>query len=400
MLAAAHDAPQARKMYNRVRAGIENSRALSGRIKTTQWAGITAGPIEFTTVTGQPGSARGSTAGAIAWDEMLTQKDWEMWAALGPTQSAQRSPIMLLTSTAGHSTSVVLRSFYDRLVRQATGAETPDPRFYGAWWATDDDNVGYSADGERRDLTKADWDQLVKSNPALGDGRLTREAIITDHSILPQDEWRRERLNHFVDAVADSAIPPGAWALNRLAAGSARPLDGLAGPYALGVDIQPGWERATITVAGIRDDGRVGVEIYRDLRRTADEPVTAARIINDLHEFPDMDNVLAIAYDGVSGAASAFGRDAEETGLPYDALKPAAMVAACMDIIEMILAGSLAVDDPLIDAQIALVAKRPVGQDGAFRFARNASGGPIDAVIAMTLAAHAVTYLAGGPLIG
>ena len=57
------------------------------------WAGITAGPIEFDTVTGQPGSARGSTAGAIAWDEMLTQRDWDMWSALGPPspRSAARS---------------------------------------------------------------------------------------------------------------------------------------------------------------------------------------------------------------------------------------------------------------------------------------------------------------------
>jgi hypothetical protein len=396
MLAAAHDAKQARKMYNRVRADIEGSTELLARIKTTQWAGITAGPIEFDTVTGQPGSARGSTAGAIAWDEMLTQRDWDMWEALGPTQSAQRSPIMLLTSTAGHADSVVLRAFYDRLRRMASGDEKPDPKFYGAWWESDHLEVGYDANGERRPLTPADWVQIRKANPGLGDGRLTRDAIILDHSILPRESWFRERLNHFIDIVADGAFPTGAWATNRIH----NPLAGLTGPYALGVDVQPGWERATITVAGNREDGKVGVEVYRDMRRTEGEPVTGDRIVAAIEAFPDIDDVVVIAYDQVSGGAPRFLRHHEETGFPWDPLKPAAMVAACMDVTEMILAGNLAVDDPLIDAQIAFVAKRPVGQDGAFRFSRQASTGPIDAVMSMTLAAHAIAYLAGGPLIG
>ncbi len=76
------------------------------------------------------------------------------------------------------------------------------------------------------------------------------------------------------------------------------------------------------------------------------------------------------------------------------------MVSACLDITERILAGELAVDDPLLDAQMALVAKRPVGQDGAFRFSRQASGGPIDAVMAMTLAVHAIAAIGSGALIG
>ena len=63
----------------------------------------------------------------------------------------------------------------------------------------------------------------------------------------------------------------------------------------------------------------------------------------------------------------------------------------------MIMAGRLAVDDPLIDAQVAGAARRPVGQDGAFRFARNASLGPIDAVMAMAFAAHSAAYSAAEP---
>jgi len=380
MLAAAHDAPQARIMYKRVLSDIEGNAALRARSRTSEWRGIKAGRIEFDTVTGQPGSARGKSAGLIAWDEMLTQRDWDMWEALGPTQSAQQNPIMLLTSTAGHADSVVLRAFYDRLRRQAAGAEAADPTFYGAWWESEDDSAGL------------DWDQVIQANPSLGN-RLTKQAILTDYSILPPDGWRRERLNHFVDTVADAAISPAAWGAIR----SPSPLAGVDGPFALGVDIQPGWERATIAVAAQRADGRIGAEIYKDLRREEGDPITAGRLIDAVHSFPEP--IVAVAYDQVIGAASAFERDGQEHWTPWDPLKPGAVMAACMDVNEMILSGRLAVDDPLVDAQVPHVARRNIGQDGGFAFNRLASTGPIDAFMAVTFAAHAIAYGAGLPKI-
>ena len=396
LLAAAHDAKQARIIYRgvyddlmaipRLTQGTRRENHETGHtppiIKATLQQGIWAPGLMLDTVTSEPGSARGLSAGAIAWDEMLTQRDHKMFDALRPTQSAQRSPLMLLTSTAGYEDSVVLRQFYDRLRRQASGDEEPDPAFYGAWWESEDEDAGL------------DWRQIGMANPALGDGRLTKAAIISEFkNPSSPDGWKRERLNHFVDVVASGAFHPGVWAACR----TPRPLDGLGGPYALGVDVQPGWERATIAAAGIRPDGRVGVEVYRDIRGDPGEPVTAARLIAEIEKFPDP--VVVIAYDQVSGAAASFQRHADETGLPWDALKPAAMVAACMDADEMIRAGRLAVDDPLLDAQIPLAARRPVGQDGAFRFSRAASLGPIDAVMAMTLAAHAIAYTGPQPKI-
>ena len=374
LLAAAHDAKQARIIYKGVYGDLRAIDRLKDTARLTEHFGITVGGLTLDTVTGQPGSSRGLSAGAIAWDEMLTQRDWEMWEALSPTQSAQRSPIMLLTSTAGMADSVILRSFYDRLIRLASGDEKPDPTFYGAWWQSEDPDAGL------------DWGQIKQANPALGDGRLTKQAIATEYAILPPDSWRRERLNHFVDVTAVGAFNPGVWAACRVV----EPLSGLSGPYALGVDVHPGWERATICVAGIREDARVGVEVYRDIRGSEHSPVTVERIIAEVEAFPDP--VKVIAYDQMSGAASGFARHGKETGYPWDELKPAAIWAACMDVDEMILSRRLAVDDPLLDAQIPLAARRPVGQDGAFRFSRRASLGPIDGVMAMTFAAHAIAY--------
>jgi hypothetical protein len=382
---AAHDAKQARIIYKAVYQDLARIPRLTkpgvpdmhnkrepATVRLSRQIGIETDSLFFDTLTSEPGSARGLSIGALAFDEILTQRDHGMMEAVGPTQSVQVSPIALLTSTAGFADSVVLRDLYDSMRRQAAGDEASDHTFYGAWWESEDPDAGL------------DWSQIRQANPSP---RLPREAIVSEYRRLPSDSWRRERLNHFVDAKAAGAFNPGVWAACRVSG----PLDGLAGPYALGIDVQPGWERATICVAGLRPDGRVGVEVYRDLRATEREPITVERILQEVDAFPDP--VKVIAYEEASGLAPTFARHAlESSSDAWDPLKPSAVVSACMDVDEMILSRRLAVDDPLLDAQIPLVAQRPVGQDGAFRFSRRASLGPIDAVMAMTFAAHAIAY--------
>jgi hypothetical protein len=383
LLAAAHDAKQARIIYRGVLRDMQSVPHLKKDSRLTEYYGIERGHLQLDTATSDPGSVRGISAGAIAWDEMLTQRDWDMWEALAPTQSAQRSPIMILTSTAGHADSVILRTFYDRLKRIAAGDEKPDPSFYGAWWESEDPEAGL------------DWPQIAQANPALGDGRLTRAAIRSEYAILPPASWRRERLNHFVDESVPGAFNPGVWSACR----TPRPLSTSDGPYVLAVDIQPGWERATLAVAGVRQDDRIGCEVYRDVRATDKEPISAAQLISLVENFPDIDKVSSIVYDSVSGAAAAFERHAQDSGLPWEEQKPHQVVAACMDVTEMILSARLAVDDPLLDAQIPMTARRPVGQEGGFRFSRHVSPGPIDAVMAMTLAVHGIASAAPMPKI-
>ena len=377
LLAGAHDAKQARIIYRAVMADL--AALPKGRgYRLTQYFGIEAGSLLFDTVTSQPGSARGLSAGAIAWDEVLTQKDWDMWEALSPTQSAQVSPIMLLTSTAGYVDSVVLRAFYDRLVRIASGDEAPDASLYGVWWQSHDPAAGL------------DWKAIAQANPALADGRLSRAAIQTEHGILPPASWQRERLNHWVDIEVPGAFNPGVWAACRMPA----PLTGADGPFVLGVDIEPGWESAAISVAGLRPDGRVGVEVWKYL----DGGVTAEALIALVDSFPDP--VRAVVYDSVSGAAAAFSRHAVEVwGVDWQALKPSEMVAASMDVTELIQSGRLAHDDPRLDAEMPRVGRRPVGSEGGFRFSRQASSGPIPAFMSMTLAAHGMASAPAYPKI-
>ena len=378
VLTAAHDVPQARIIYEAVYGDmlgipelVEGTRGdrLLRSVKLTDQRGIRVGGLHFNTVTSQPGSVRGKSAGLIAWDEVLTQRDHSMWQALAPAQSAQRSPLMILTSTAGGPESVLLRRFYDQLVRQSTGDAKPDPTFYGAWWQSEDPEAGL------------DWEQIAQANPAIHDGRLSRDFIEGEHN-GPPEIWRQERLNHWIDTIAASAFGPGQWA----AARRPDPLADATGPYVLGVSVGPDWLRATVGVASLRVDGSLGVGVLHDLRAQAGHPLTADDVIQAVHSFEGYP--AAVLYEGGAAGAPAFKRDAEQTGYPWEELTPAKVAAACGDVAELVQAGLLAVDDPLIDAQVATMGRRPVGMEGAFRFARNVSTGPIDAALAMTWAAH------------
>jgi hypothetical protein len=70
-----------------------------------------------------------------------------------------------------------------------------------------------------------------------------------------------------------------------------------------------------------------------------------------------------------------------------------------MDVAEMIASGRLAVDDPLLDAQVPNVSKRSVGNEGAYRYSRAKSEGDIDAFVSMMLAAHTIAYTLRKPQI-
>jgi hypothetical protein len=124
------------------------------------------------------------------------------------------------------------------------------------------------------------------------------------------------------------------------------------------------------------------------------ENVTADRIIEEVHAFGALDQTVAIVYDAASAGSQAFARAGVEVGWPWRALKPNEVVAASMDVTEMILSGRLAHDSRLLDAQVGHTGRRDVGQDGAFRFSRSHSLGPIDAFMSMTLAAHNIAQYA------
>jgi hypothetical protein len=143
----------------------------------------------------------------------------------------------------------------------------------------------------------------------------------------------------------------------------------------------------------------VAVEVLHDFRGSEDHPVEADQVTAAIAAFALDHPLQVIAYDASGALAPSAARHALATGLPYDPLKPGAVVAACMDLDELIGSVRLAHNDPLLDYQLPLAAKRPVGTDGAWRWGIRASAGDVDAIVAMTYAAHAITYVPPVPMV-
>jgi hypothetical protein len=376
MLAAAHDAKQARVLYEGVYNDMTSSAALRQSVKATRYFRIrAANGLDLDTVTSQPGSARGKSAGALLWDEMLTQEDFRMVEVLLPAQSAQRSPIAFMTSTAGFARSVVLRAYYDRLVRIATGDLPPADDFYAAWWQADDDDAGL------------DWEQLRKANPSLDGGRLSRAAIRAEYEILPRASWVRERLNRWADERADAPFSEGAWGKCRID----EPLKDVPGPFVLVVDCTADLSEATIAVAARRSDGRIGTEIHRHLTRD----VTGSEVVNLVDSFAERFPVQHIAYLATSTLAPSLARAEALSGLPYLSVNGPTMQKACADLAEAVASERIAHGDPLLDAEMSGASRRMIGTEGAWRWSTTASQTPITTVIATTLA---VSLAAGIPV--
>jgi hypothetical protein len=383
ILLAAHDAKQARIPYDYIRRDVMayadintwgHSARRQGvqRARATQYTGIELNGVRVDVATSQPGSARGISPGLVCFDEVLTQTSFETYEVLSPAQVAIRNSQMLMTSTAGFADSVVLRAMYDRLYRQATGAEQHDPSFLGLWWRADHD-----------DVTPQEWDQIVKANPAFEGRGLSRKMIENEYLILPRGSWIRERLNRWHDERVDAPFSIAAWGACRVP----QPLrpEVVTGRYVIAVDVTASWGEGTIAVAAVRQDGKVGVEIHRHLlARTI--PLQASDFtmeIASLVKRIGRGNVESIVYSASSALAPAFERHAIEAMLPYNSIPATRVLMACGDFAEAVTSQRVAHDDPFLDSQIASAQRKFVGSDGSWRW--TISGTPITGVIAATL---------------
>lgn len=103
-----------------------------------------------------------------------------------------------------------------------------------------------------------DRDLWLRVNPAVASGRVSLQAIVDDRAVLPVDAFRAERLSMWVPRGAAEAtlFDPEAW--EALHDPESTPVADLA----IGVDVGPSRDAATVCVAGRRADGLIHVEWY------------------------------------------------------------------------------------------------------------------------------------------
>ena len=384
ILLAAHDARQARIPYEFIRQDVEAYADVSGwghtarqkgksRARATLYTGIELNGVKVDVASRQAGSARGISPGLIAFDEVLTQTDFSMYEVLTPAQSAIRNSLILMTSTAGFSDSVVLRKAHDRLYRQSTGAEQHDPTFCGLWWRADSDEIG------------VDYEQLQKANPGLGDGRLSMQMIENEYVMLPHGSWVRERLNRWHDERVDAPFSLAAWGACR----QTEPLHPRAlsdnPQYTIAVDVTSSWSEGSIIVACQRNDDRVGVEVHRYLHARPDLPLTAEDFAQEVITLATkLNRVEHVVYTAQSPLAPAMERIAVSHSLPCESVTITRNMIACHDFAESVIAKRIAHDDSHLDSQIAGAQRRFIGNDGSWRWA--ISTVPCTSVVGATLA--------------
>lgn len=391
VLLAAHDAKQARIVYDYVRRDTEvyatihhwgHSARQTGkeRARATQYGGIELNGIMVDVASRQAGSTRGRSIGLGCFDEVLTQVSFDMYDVLSPALSAVPNSLLLMTSTAGFADSVVLRKFHDDLYRQSTGAEKPSEIFCGVWWRADNDDVGL------------DWEQIKKANPALDDGRLSRQMIEQEYRVLPRGSWVRERLNRWHDERVDAPFSLAAWGACRVP----EPLDpGALEPdtkYTVGVDVTSIWSEGSIIVSRQRSDGTVGVEVHRFLRERPETPLSAEDFTREVGVLCDRIPVEQVVYAAQSPLAPAFERFAIAKQITCVPVQYSRNMLACHDFAEAVVSKRIAHDDAHLDAQVGSAQRHFVGGDGQWRWAISASN--ITSLVAATFA----TTFAAKPL--
>lgn len=117
-----------------------------------------------------------------------------------------------------------------------------------AWWEW---CAEYGADIDDHDL----WRRV---NPAVASGRIDLQAVTDDRAILPADQFRAERLSMWIPrgASAESVFSADAW--ESLLDNESIPETNVA----IGIDVPPSRDTATVCVAGMRADGLAHVEWY------------------------------------------------------------------------------------------------------------------------------------------
>jgi len=181
-----------------------------------------------------------SVDGLLHIDELREWRTWEPWSALQPTTAAQPHAMILLTTNAGDSQSVVLNG----LRESALSGRSPDTGLFS-----------WSAEPGADPLDVQAWRQ---ANPGLGYS-VSERAIRSAYGTMPIGRFRTEYMCQYVDQL-DGAVDLQAWRdCADPAAGAMTALRGRG--IAACFDASPDGAHATLAVAVRMPDGRARVEL-------------------------------------------------------------------------------------------------------------------------------------------
>lgn len=197
-------------------------------------------------------AGRGDSNDLVMLDEIREHRDWETWSAAAASTNAKPNGIIFCFSNAGDPDSVVLRQLRSQALSVINGTASQD--FGGD---VDAESLGlfeWSApDGAKTN----DEEALAQANPALGYGRLTMRALISNRNTFPEAKFRSECMCQQVETILPAPFPDGAWE------GCLDETSQIAPESTLyfGIDMSSDRRWTSISVCGLREDGNFHIEV-------------------------------------------------------------------------------------------------------------------------------------------
>lgn len=320
------------------------------------------------------GGGRGLAGDTVTLDEALYLTPMMMGALL-PTLSSKPDPQVRYGSSAGLPASQVLRALRDR------GRRGGDPSLAYVEWTSDD---GDCAERDCAHLVGAagclldDESRWAQANPALGK-RISVEYVRNERRALPPAEFARERMGWWEDPPegGSDAIPAVPW--RDCGDRSAAPRGGLV----LALDVTPdrGW--SAIAAASTGPGGTVPVEVVEHRQGTAWVPDRVAELV--ARHAPDQ----PVRLDAGASAGSLIPA-LTAAGVRVEPVTGRDVVRACGNVYDLVVGGRLRHRDQQSLNSAAVGARRRKSGE-AFAFTRADPSADISPLMAVTLAAWAVT---------
>lgn len=397
---SAHEMGTTREAFRDLVQLIEGCPALSKRLKPSRNNGIDngAGREGIELRTGQrirykartSGGGRGLSGDKVVLDEGMFLKP-EHLGSLLPTLSARPDPQYVIGSSAGLEQSDVLRRARDR-----GRAGASERQFYVEWCAPEGICADPACDHELgRDGCALDDEALwLLANPAIG-RRITVETIRAERQSLPPEEFARERMGWWDDPDAlGRAFTAEAWA--RCRDSRTDPATGLAVSQILGVpsvalDVEPDHGRASLVVAGPREDGRRQLEVVdHDRERPGVRLRGTGWVVARTKQLLQSCGAPGVRLDP-SAAAGALIQPLRDAGVTVIEVSPREYTQACGAIFDAVMEHDTVrhLGQPDLDAAVAAARPKPVG-DSAWKWARRDVSEDITPLVAATLALSGV----------
>ena len=197
-------------------------------------------------------AGRGDANDLVMLDEVREHRDWEIWSASVASTNAKPNGMVMCFSNAGDPDSIVLRQLRSQSLEKINGTKASD--FGGN---VDADAIGWFEWSSPDKAETNDLEALAQANPALGYGRLTERALLSNRDTFPESKFRSECMCQQVETILPEPFPEGSWEGGKDEDSFIVP----ESPLWFGIDMSQDRKYTVIAVCGMREDGNYHVEI-------------------------------------------------------------------------------------------------------------------------------------------